>query len=113
MTPEQATAEAFARLMATKRGGRWLPVVRDQRDVSLARTRQARRTLTQADDTMTAGSRHALAPLALNLRRNEGLTATLADAANSQIRTQFHPARQGSTYLFATGMGRPTRGSRA
>jgi len=50
MSPEQATAEAFARLMEDKRGGKWSPVVRGERDVAVSRARKSRRSLTAPQD---------------------------------------------------------------
>lgn len=57
MTPESAVAEGFARLMERKRGGRWLPVERDHRDVATARAREARRSLPTPEDFDAAADR--------------------------------------------------------
>lgn len=40
MSPEQATAEAFARLMEDRRGGKWSPVVTRERDVAVSRAQR-------------------------------------------------------------------------
>ena len=50
MTPEESVAEGLARLMEAKRGGKWSPLVRTQRDVAVAWSREARRSLTPPKD---------------------------------------------------------------
>ena len=43
MSPEQAALEAFAQILAKKRGGTWLPVKRDKLDVAAPRAGEVKR----------------------------------------------------------------------
>jgi len=50
MSPEEAALEAFAQILAKKRGGTWLPVKRDKLDVAAPRSGEVKRPLiTPAD----------------------------------------------------------------
>lgn len=45
MSPEQAALDAFAQILAKKRGGTWLPVKRDKLDVASPRSGEVNRPL--------------------------------------------------------------------
>ena len=48
--PERAALEAFAKIMARKRGGVWLPVERHELDVAKPRTGEISRSLVSPAD---------------------------------------------------------------
>ena len=45
MDPEEAALDAFAQILAKKRGGTWLPVKRDKLDVAAPRAGEIKRSL--------------------------------------------------------------------